>query len=119
VNARFAGEFAVMTASFATIAGAFRRPVFAAFAAAALLLPALPGEVQARGPEHIADVAESVIDAVVNISTSQRVEAQTRRNGPRQGDRRGDDQGSPQVPPGSPCEDFFKDFFENRRGPGG
>ena len=30
---------------------------------------------QARGPEGIADVAEKVIDAVVNISTSQTVEA--------------------------------------------
>ncbi|MGN6115814.1 MAG: serine protease, partial [Nitrobacter sp.] len=29
----------------------------------------------ARGPEGIADVAEKVIDAVVNISTTQTVEA--------------------------------------------
>ena len=29
----------------------------------------------ARGPEGVADVAEKVIDAVVNISTSQTVEA--------------------------------------------
>ena len=29
---------------------------------------------RARGPEGIADVAERVIDAVVNISTSQNVE---------------------------------------------
>jgi serine protease Do len=60
----------------------------------------------ARGPEGIADVAEKVIDAVVNISTSQTVEAK----------------GSgamPQLPPGSPFEEFFDDFFKNRRGPGG
>jgi serine protease Do len=67
----------------------------------------------ARGPDGIADVAEKVIDAVVNISTSQTVEA---KNGP-SGDGRG---AMPQLPPGSPFEEFFDDFFKNRRGgPGG
>src|SRR5438105_9804159 len=64
----------------------------------------------ARGPDGIADVAEKVIDAVVNISTSQTVEA---KGG---GDGRGT---MPQLPPGSPFEEFFDDFFKNRRGPGG
>ncbi len=64
----------------------------------------------ARGPEGIADVAEKVIDAVVNISTSQTVEA---KGG---GEGRGV---MPQLPPGSPFEEFFDDFFKNRRGPGG
>lgn len=63
----------------------------------------------ARGPDGIADIAEKVIDAVVNISTSQTVEAKG-------GDRGG---ASPQVPPGSPFEEFFDDFFKNRRGGGG
>src|SRR4030088_2290578 len=65
----------------------------------------------ARGPDGIADVAEKVIDAVVNISTSQTVEA---TGG-------GDGSGAmPQLPPGSPFEEFFDDFFKNRRGgPGG
>ena len=63
----------------------------------------------ARGPEGIADVAEKVIDAVVNISTTQNVEA-----------KGGDGaEAMPQLPPGSPFEDFFEDFFKNRRGPGG
>src|ERR1700704_1077720 len=64
----------------------------------------------ARGPDGIADIAEKVIDAVVNISTSQTVEA-----------KGGGDRGAtPQVPPGSPFEEFFDDFFKNRRGgPGG
>src|SRR6202043_1319462 len=61
------------------------------------------------GPEGIADVAEKVIDAVVNISTSQTIEAKG-------GDGRGT---MPQLPPGSPFEEFFDDFFKNRRGPGG
>jgi serine protease Do len=72
-------------------------------AALALALP-IATPAAARGPDGIADVAESVIDAVVNISTSQTVEAKA---GP-----------VPQLPPGSPFEDFFDEFFKNRRGPG-
>ena len=68
---------------------------------------ALGNPAQARGPEGIADVAEKVIDAVVNISTSQTVEA------------KGGSNSMPQLPPGSPFEEFFDDFFKNRRGPGG
>src|SRR5438552_9709034 len=68
----------------------------------------------ARGPDGIADIAEKVIDAVVNISTSQTVEA---KGG---GGAGGDRGATPQVPPGSPFEEFFDDFFKNRRGgPGG
>src|SRR3954454_12721855 len=65
----------------------------------------------ARGPDGIADIAEKVIDAVVNISTSQTVEAK--------GGGGGDRGATPQLPPGSPFEEFFDDFFKNRRGPGG
>jgi serine protease Do len=67
----------------------------------------------ARGPDGIADVAEKVIDAVVNISTSQTVEAKGGGGGEGKG-------AMPQLPPGSPFEEFFDDFFKNRRGgPGG
>jgi serine protease Do len=83
------------------------RPVMAAvcLGAASVLVsaPAL-----ARGPDGIADVAEKVIDAVVNISTSQTIEA---KGGG--GEGRG---AMPQLPPGSPFEEFFDDFFKNRRG---
>jgi serine protease Do len=48
-----------------------------------------------------------VIDAVVNISTSQTVDA--KGSG-------GDRGATPQLPPGSPFEEFFDDFFKNRRG---
>jgi serine protease Do len=80
------------------------RPLLAAacLGAAAVLIS---NPASARGPEGIADVAEKVIDAVVNISTSQTVEAKT--------DGRG---AIPQLPPGSPFEEFFDDFFKNRRG---
>src|SRR5215831_20683086 len=83
------------------------RPLLAAVclgAAAALISkPAF-----ARGPDGIADVAEKVIDAVVNISTSQTVEVRSDVHG-----------ATPQLPPGSPFEEFFDDFFKNRRGKGG
>jgi serine protease Do len=91
------------------------RPLMAAIwlstsiGAASVLTPA---PALARGPDGIADVAEKVIDAVVNISTSQTVEA---KNGPS-----GEGHAMPQLPPGSPFEEFFDDFFKNRRGgPGG
>jgi serine protease Do len=85
----------------------FRRPVLTALAAAAVALPALSAPAFARGPEKIADAAEQVIDAVVNISTSQKVEG---RSGAQQ---------MPNLPPGSPFEEFFEEFFKNRRGQGG
>jgi serine protease Do len=91
---------------------AFRRPVLAVAAVMALTL-ATPAA--ARGPEGIADVAETVIDAVVNISTSQKVEARPNAG---QNGQRGENR-TPQVPPGSPFEEFFEEFFKNRRGPGG
>ena len=81
------------------------RPAVAAIAGALIALPVLATPTAARGPEGISDVAEQVIDAVVNISTSQKVES---RSGP-----------TPQLPPGSPFEEFFEEFFKNRRGPGG
>src|SRR5579862_9080115 len=75
----------------------------AALMAAVIILPVQPAA--ARGPENIADVAEQVIDAVVNISTSQKVDARI--------------SGMPDLPPGSPMEEFFDRSEERRRGQGG
>ena len=91
------------------------RPLLAAIclgaASVVISAPALSVPALARGPDGIADVAEKVIDAVVNISTSQTIEA---KGG---GEGRGT---MPQLPPGSPFEEFFDDFFKNRHGgPGG
>jgi len=87
------------------------RPLLAAICLGATSVLVSPPAL-ARGPDGIADVAEKVIDAVVNISTSQTVEA---KGGAAEG--RG---AMPQLPPGSPFEEFFDDFFKNRRGgPGG
>ena len=68
-----------------------------------------PMPAAARGPESLADLAEQVTDAVVNISASTTVEA-----GSRGGGRAG-----PNVPPGTPFEDLFEEFFKRRGGRGG
>jgi serine protease Do len=75
-----------------------------AAAAMTVLLFAAPHvtRAQTRGPDNVADVAERVLAAVVNISTSQNVN-------PSQGVP------MPQLPPGSPFEDFFEEFFKNRK----
>jgi serine protease Do len=80
-----------------------RQPAIATVAAAAMTLPALSISSAARGPDTIADISERVIDAVVNISTSQKVET---RNSP-----------MPQLPNDPQLDELFRDFF-NRRGQG-
>jgi serine protease Do len=84
------------------VARQVREPALAA-ATVAIMLPALAAPSLARGPEAIADVSEQVIDAVVNISTSQNVGA------------RGSQQ--PQTPNDPQLDELFRDFF-NRRGQG-
>lgn len=59
-------------------------------------------------PQSFADLAEELLPAVVNISTTQVIES---RGGARQPN-------IPQFPPGSPFENFFKDFFD-KNGQGG
>lgn len=78
------------------------RPSFASLIFALLLLPVigLAGSAEARpAPEGFADLAERLMPAVVNISTSQTVQ-QRRSRGP----------GAP------PFNDFFEEFFNQRRG---
>jgi serine protease Do len=60
-----------------------------------------PATAQQRGPQSVAPIAEELIEAVVNVSTSQSV------RGP---------QGLPlpSVPKDSPYNEYFGDFFENR-----
>jgi serine protease Do len=81
-----------------------RRPALAAVAAAALMWPAFTASAATLGPDSIADVAESVIDAVVNISTKQTVNMEAGQ--------------MPDLPPGSPMEKFLEELLK-RRGPGG
>jgi serine protease Do len=67
--------------------------------------PASPA-VPDAGPASVADLAEGLLGAVVNISTSQTVKG---TEGP----------GAvpmPQLPEGSPFQDFFDEFFKDRGG---
>ena len=93
--------------------------------AAVIGFVAMAAPAEARGPDGIADVAEKVIDAVVNISTTQNVEAKNNSgadknsNDDKGGQERGSKRGAnPQLPPDSPFSEFFDEFFKNRRGGG-
>ncbi|GAA0590404.1 DegQ family serine endoprotease [Caenispirillum bisanense] len=57
-----------------------------------------------EAPESFADLAEKLLPAVVNISTTQSL---TGERGPQM----------PQFPPGSPFEDFFREFFDRQQAP--
>src|SRR6478736_6337332 len=89
----------------------FRRSLALLAGAALLVNVGLTGSVQAQGttpptngPASVADLAEGLLDAVVNISTSQNVK---------------DDEGvgpAPRAPDGSPFQEFFNDFFNKQKG---
>jgi serine protease Do len=98
------------------------RRAAAALVAVLLLTPVYDASARTP-PESFADLAERLLPAVVNISTTQTVQRQERRGGgdgqqregQREGQRRGPD--IPQFPPGSPFEEFFKDFFDRGQRP--
>jgi serine protease Do len=98
-------EICPMAGIFVRNAWRARRVAAVAATCACLVLPVLTQPAAARGPDGIADVAENVIDAVVNISTKQKINV---ANGE-----------MPKLPPGSPFNEFFEEFFKNRRGPNG
>ncbi len=97
-------------------AEALQTPAPAQTAALAQVAPR-PG-APAQG---FADLAERLLPAVVNISTSQSM-AQRHGPGPGPGGGPGGKPGAkpneapemPQFPPGSPFEEFFKDFFDKQ-----
>jgi serine protease Do len=64
---------------------------------------ALQASAQTRGPKSVANIAEKLQAAVVNISTSQKLENVP--NVP-----------MPKVPKGSPFEEFFQEFFDKKGG---
>jgi serine protease Do len=74
--------------------------IVAAFALGLASAPLLVTASFARGPESVADIAEGLQDAVVNVSTTQTLKgsADAAPNGP--------------GPKGSPFEEFFDDFFD-------
>jgi serine protease Do len=77
---------------------------FSLIAGGPLAVPAF-AQVKPAGPESVADLAEGLLDAVVNISTSQNVKSD-------------DKAPMPQVPEGSPFQDFFDEFFKGEGGEG-
>lgn len=64
---------------------------------------------QSQGPNSVADLAEGLLDAVVNISTSQTIK----------GNRGQGQVPIPRAPEGSPFQDFFDEFFRQRPGGNG
>ncbi|OIS95271.1 Do family serine endopeptidase [Brucella cytisi] len=90
----------------------FARTLFATVALGAMtvagtLSVGTPPAIAAQGPASVADLAEGLLDAVVNISTSQTVKED------------GEGDGAvpmPQVPEGSPFQEYFKDFFGDKGG---
>ncbi|HEV7308714.1 MAG TPA: DegQ family serine endoprotease [Ensifer sp.] len=56
-----------------------------------------------NGPASVADLAAGLLDAVVNIATSQKV-------------KNDDDAPAPQVPEGSPYQRYFDEFFKGKGG---
>lgn len=69
-------------------------------------MPAFAGAPTAAGPASVADLAEGLLDAVVNISTSQTAPVEKQIPIPR-------------APEGSPFQDFFDEFFKNQGKNGG
>ncbi len=82
--------------------------------ASALIMPALPVHAQSAaaqqgGPASVADLAEGLLDAVVNISISQDAEGSESDSG----------SPSPKVQKDAPFEQYFNDYFSKRKKDGG
>ncbi len=103
--------------------GVVRRGLLAVAAAAVIVGPLAPLDLalaQGRGnppAQGFADLAERLLPAVVNISTTQTVrqERNQQQQGPQGERRRGPE--VPQFPPGSPFEEFFREFFDRQGRP--
>jgi len=80
-----------------------RGSAVAAVAALVLAVPAGSSSAARLASDGFADLAEKLLPAVVNISTTQTLKAEHQRAAPAR----------PQFPPGSPFEEFFKDFFDH------
>ena len=80
------------------------KAAFPAVLVAGLAFPQLAvSPALARGPESLADLADQVSDAVVNISATQTVEEKKTSS-------------LPQLQPGTPFDDLFEEFFKRRQG---
>ncbi len=88
-----------MTTSFSRLP---RRAGLGLALALGLVLAGPPVAVRAQGPASVADVAAPLLDAVVNISTTQK-------------SKDGKAFVPPKLPEGSPFEDLFKDFLDRQQ----
>jgi serine protease Do len=61
-----------------------------------------PSPAFARGPESLADLADTVSDAVVNISATQTIDERHASN-------------VPELQPGTPFDDLFEEFFRRHQ----
>jgi serine protease Do len=77
-----------------------RRRFLASAIALALVAPPLAPAVAQSRPTSLADLVDSVAEAVVNISATQTVEDKTA-------------EGAPDLPKGTPFDDMFEQFFKN------
>ena len=111
-----AGRSTLFSVGRSTLFSVGRSTLRAAFLSTALALPSAallaPRPATAReAPSSFADLAAQLLPAVVNVSSTQNVQARAGGVGPE----------IPQFPPGSPFEQFFHDFMERNHphGPGG
>jgi serine protease Do len=84
----------------------------AALAVTASPLPLLAAEVAGQhrtqhGPESVADLAETLVDAVVNIAITQNVKPEGDEGFP-----------SPNLPNDAPFKDLFDDYFKDKNNDG-
>ncbi len=80
----------------------FRNSAIAALAVVAVTMGTVSAPMAQNRPASVADLAEDLLGAVVNISTSQ---------------KRSGGSGNvpvPKLPEGSPFQEFFDDFFKNQ-----
>jgi serine protease Do len=81
-------------------------PLIAALLWGLMIAVSSPSAAQARpAPTSFADLAEKLLPALVNISTSQAAPQRPQGQRPEM----------PQFPPGSPFEEFFRDFFDRQQ----
>jgi serine protease Do len=71
------------------------------------VLPVHSSQAKGVGPDGFAEIVQPLLPAVVNISSTQKMEAQPDPQ---------DMPEMPQFPEGSPFQDFFEQFMENRQG---
>ncbi|PHP67549.1 serine protease [Zhengella mangrovi] len=96
-----------------TVRASLRLTLFAIAAAVAVtatpvaLLVSAPVAAQQQGPASVADLAGHLLDAVVNVATTQSTG----------GDE--EDVPVPDIPEGSPFKDYFDEFFRDRGKRGG